>query len=125
MVRRTSSEAYQQIEADGLLSYRRWVTYKYLFEYGPCTANELQHKVKINKGINGAEFLMSLDKRLSELRNVGVVREAGQRRCTISGKNNIVWEIVPGALPVKKPEATKKRCPHCKGKGFLIQERLL
>ena len=88
MIRRTSLKAYEEIEAEGLLSRQRWETYKVLFHHGPLTAKQVTEAF----GITGAW------KRLPELRDLGVAEELGTAPCPVSGRQAIVWDVTD-ALP--------------------------
>lgn len=82
-VRRTSLLAYTAIKNNGLLSKRRWETYGALYEHGPVTASELCQKA----GVTG------LWKRLSELKQFGLVMEVGQRTCAVTGMTATLWDV--------------------------------
>lgn len=98
MTRQTSIEAYRQIKEDGLLSERRFEAYELLFHHGPCTAKEMMQFAKNEGTITNHIHLYSLEKRLSELRKMGCVAEAGERSCNVSGMTAILWEVT-GKLP--------------------------
>lgn len=109
MVRDTSVSAYHSIIEEGLLSPLRETVYKYLYEYGPCTANELVSMLNDHgKGITSRDFYAQ---RLSELRDRDVVDEVGKRKCSITGRQAIVWKV--NGRPPKKPVKKKRLCPHC------------
>lgn len=87
-VRETSAAVYHEIEAKGLLSAMRWKVYSFLYQFGPLTQNEL------NAGLKGSdEVAPSYHKRLSELRDLKVVRELGTRTCKVSGNQCIEWDV--------------------------------
>lgn len=87
-VRETSAAVYHEIEANGLLSTMRWKVYSFLYTNGPLTQNEL------NAGLKGSnEVAPSYHKRLSELRDLKVVRELGTRTCKVSGNQCIEWDV--------------------------------
>lgn len=88
-MRQTSIQAYQQIEAHGLLSRVRWVVYSHLFRHGPLTGSEL------NSQLGGVSF----HKRLSELERLGVVYTMGKRNCDVTGMECEQWDVTAG-LPV-------------------------
>jgi hypothetical protein len=104
-VRQTSIDCYNQIKANGLLSKRRFEAYEALIKVSPCTATELQNSMDYN---NGGRDCM---KRISELRDLGVIYEKSIRRCKVTGKNVIEWDLTD-KLPIKKenkPIVTKKQ----------------
>lgn len=107
--RSTSAETYRLIERDGLLSRMRLETYRLLYKYGPGTENEIREKSRAE--IKSWELLAGINKRLPELRSLGVAKELGKRCCSISGCICIVWDVtdqLPKA-PVKHAESIKHR----------------
>jgi S-adenosylmethionine:diacylglycerol 3-amino-3-carboxypropyl transferase len=107
-MRQTSIDVYNEIKNNGLLSDLRFKVYSSLFKYGACTANEL-----VKKMADSGDKLESRDffaQRLSELRNLGVIREVNKRKCEITGRIAIVWEVTNN-LPTeyKKPLTSKER----------------
>lgn len=96
--RKTSIQAYQQIKNSGLLAKRRLEVYSWLFDHGPATASEIENGMKRRHA----------NKRLSELRDQGVVEEVGQKICMVSGYEVILWDVT-GLLPkpFKKSSQTK------------------
>jgi hypothetical protein len=103
-IRQTSIDCFNKINAQGLLSKRRFQTYKALIEIAPCTASELQKSMNYNDG--GRDCM----KRLSELRNLGVIYEKKERKCKITGRNVIEWDLTD-KLPInlKVTDNTKKQ----------------
>jgi hypothetical protein len=77
--------AYRKIKAQGLLNNMRWAVYNALFHDGPATAKEL---CKDNPAIEDNGW-----KRLSELKDLGVVKEVGRRKCSITGQTTTVWDV--------------------------------
>jgi hypothetical protein len=103
-IRQTSIDCFNKINAQGLLSKRRFQTYKALIEIAPCTASELQKSMNYNDG--GRDCM----KRLSELRNLGVIYEKKERKCKITGRNVIEWDLTDKLpLNVKASDNTKKQ----------------
>lgn len=82
-VRQTSLAAYITIRDSGILSQRRWEAYSALYQHGPVTANELCQKA----GVTG------LWKRLSELKQLDLVKEVGQSTCSITGMTATLWDV--------------------------------
>lgn len=89
MVRETSREVLRQIEDEGLLSEKRARVYKALFKHGPCTANELYRKSDLKVKTTQA----NIHPRLGELRSMGVVTEVSERKCLITNRTAIVWDV--------------------------------
>jgi len=102
-VRLTSQKAYKAIRDNGLLSRMRFRVYEQLHNHGPQTGSEVNYSLRCGSG----------HKRLSELKELGVVEEIGTRPCRITGENAIVWAVndrLPKSLQttaVRRP--TKKQ----------------
>lgn len=105
MIRSTSSEAYRQIKVEGLLSKMKWEAYNILFQHGPMTASELLKKARETYGQKSLRD--NYQKRLGELRDVGVVSEVRTRACAVTGRNVIEWDVTD-RLPVKLKRETRK-----------------
>ena len=103
-IRQTSINCYNEIKRDGLLSKRRLETFVAIMKIAPCTASEVQHSINYHKG--GRDCM----KRISELRDRGVVYEVRTRKCRITGKNVIEWDLTD-KLPIdfKNPNKSKKQ----------------
>lgn len=99
--RQTSIDCYNEIKASGLLSKRRLEVYEVLLKITPCTASELQKSMDYN---NGGRDCM---KRVSELRDLGVIYEKRERKCSITGRNVIEWDLTD-KLPIKISIITKQ-----------------
>jgi DNA-binding transcriptional regulator GbsR (MarR family) len=81
------------MQDEGLLSKKRWEVYKALYASGPCTAGELFSKSSgLVKG--------SVCARLTELREQGVVKEIGLKKCSFTGNSVILWDVT-NQLPIK------------------------
>lgn len=91
-MRRTSTDTYKQIKEEGLLSRMRWRVYSALFHDGPATAGELDVQGMSRNNVAT---------RMTELRELGVVRESGERACGSTGRNVILWRV-SGRLPAKR-----------------------
>lgn len=103
--RQTSIDCYNEIKKNGLLSKRRLQTLEVLMKIAPCTASEVQNSMDYN---NGGRDCM---KRLSELRDRGVIYEVRNRECTVTKKNVIEWDLtdkLPGKVVNKKPTKKEK-----------------
>jgi len=95
LTRRTSIDVYHQIEAEGLLSKRRWEVYKHLFRHGPLTQREvtdqISHKFAAER---------SYTPRFAELEKMGVITSVGERACSITGRQVLIWDVTD-CLPTK------------------------
>lgn len=115
MSRQTSIEAYHMISSSGLLSTMRKKVCKAIAYNAPCTSGEA-FKWMLDNG-EYSNPLSQSRARVTELRDLGVVREIGTRPCNVSGHNAIVWELT-GDLPSGKVlKGSKKRdirlCSNC------------
>jgi hypothetical protein len=105
MTRQTSIDCYNQIKANGLLSKLRLRALNAMLYSSPCTAGELQSHIDRNQ----IQVKHSW-KLLSQLRDLGVIYEKGIRKCNVTGKNVIEWDLTD-KLPLKDkaPVVTKKQ----------------
>ena len=88
--RQTSIDCYNEIKANGLLSKRRLEVYEAILKNAPCTSNEALED--IYSGSHG------IGSRTSELRDVGVIYEKGIRKCRVTGRNVIEWDLTDDAI---------------------------
>ncbi|NJL25037.1 MAG: hypothetical protein HC902_07595 [Calothrix sp. SM1_5_4] len=123
--RQTSINAFRQIEADGLLSRRRFEVYEMLYQYGPMTLSQLTNAAykKLGHAFNSGNF----GTRLSELRSVGVAQELGTTKCPITGREVILWDVTD-ALPARD-QASKRlklveQIAKTRAKLLLLEKRL-
>lgn len=102
--RKTSIEAFNKIKQEGLLSKRRFEVYEALYTSAPCTSSEAIRNAKTTFGVFG------VSSRFTELRDLGVIYEKGEKKCTITGRNVIEWDLTNG-LPInfKNNNKTKKQ----------------
>lgn len=87
MTRRTSADTYHRIEAEGLLSKRRFQVYSLLYHHGPLTIAEACAQLATTVSER------SFSPRFAELRDLGVVDEVGERICRVTGNNVIEWDV--------------------------------
>jgi hypothetical protein len=103
-VRETSIQAYYEIAASGLLAKRRFEAYQYLFDLGgTASAGEID-RYYVDK-LNPGSYYKGLAKRLSELRDWGVIDEVGIKHDPVTNHDVILWSV-NGKLP-KKPQQQK------------------
>ena len=102
--RQTSIECFNQIKQEGLLTKRRLEVYEAIFMNAPCTSSEAM----INR-LNSSNVLSQSRARFTELRELGVIYEKGEKKCSITGRNVIEWDLTD-RLPIniKKSNKTKK-----------------
>jgi hypothetical protein len=98
-MRQTSIDCYNAIKADGLLSKRRLQVYESIFNYAPCTASEVFNDKNLKTNQSG---------RFTELRDLGVIYEKGERLCNVTGRNVIEWDLTD-RLPVNTKSSTNTK----------------
>lgn len=101
MSRKTSKEAFEAIKASGLLAKRKLQVYEILFDFGPLTAGEVFRR-GIDEGIWNNTVKGGICARLTDLRDANCVEETGERICSVSGRNTILWDV-NGKTPIKPP----------------------
>jgi predicted transcriptional regulator len=100
--RQTSIDCYNKIKQEGLLSKMRFKVYSALLSMGkPSTTREVYETMDVIK---------QEATRFTELRKLGVIYEVQNRKCTITGRTAIEWDLTD-RLPVniKNPNKTKKQ----------------
>ena len=102
--RQTSIDCYNKIKQEGLLSKRRFEVYEALLSSAPCTSSEAIRNAKTTFGVFG------VSSRFTELRDLGVIYEKGEKKCSITGRNVIEWDLTD-RLPIniKNPNKTKQQ----------------
>jgi hypothetical protein len=104
-IRQTSIDCYNKIKEQGLLSNMRFKVYEAILKKAPCTSGEA-FAIMTTK-----ENQISQSRaRFTELRELGVIYEKGEKQCSITGRNVIEWDLTD-RLPVniKNPNKTKKQ----------------
>ena len=100
--RQTSIDCYNEIKRNGLLSKMRFEVYSALLSMGkPSTTREVYQTMNV---------LKQEATRFTELRNLGVIYEVQNRKCTVTGRTSIEWDLTD-RLPVsfKNKNKTKKQ----------------
>ena len=100
--RQTSIDCFNKIKEEGLLSKMRFQVYSALLSMGkPSTTREVYETMDVIK---------QEATRFTELRNLGVIYEVQNRKCTITGRTAIEWDLTD-RLPVniKNSNKTKKQ----------------
>ena len=103
--RQTSIDCYNQIKEEGLLSNMRFKVYESILINAPCTSAEV-----LSTMLSKNSAITSSRARFTELRELGVIYEVQNRKCTITGRTSIEWDLTD-RLPVniKNPNKTKKQ----------------
>tara|TARA_B110000908_G_scaffold147429_1_gene179128 strand:- start:303 stop:716 length:414 start_codon:yes stop_codon:yes gene_type:complete len=99
--RQTSIDCYNQIKTDGSLSKMRFEVYSALLSMGkPSTTREVYETMNV---------LKQEATRFTELRKLGVIYEVRNRKCTITGRTSIEWDLTDKLpLNIKIYKKTKK-----------------
>lgn len=95
MIRQTSIDCYHQIKAEGLLTKRRLEVYEAIYNSAPCTSAEA-----MRGRINSTNVLSQSRARFTELRELGVIYEKGEKKCSVTGRKAILWDLTD-KLPIK------------------------
>ena len=103
--RQTSIDCYNQIKEQGLLSNMRFKVYEAILKKAPCTSGEAFATMTTKEN-----QISQSRARFTELRELGVIYEKGEKKCSITGRNVIEWDLTD-RLPVnvKNPNKTKKQ----------------
>lgn len=97
-MRKTSIESYQELVDSGRLKGVQAEIVRVLAEQGVAmSAGEVASRLRSYQ-------LDSVRPRFAELAKAGIVREAGERKCKVTGKQVIVWEFANGVEPVIKTQ---------------------
>ena len=119
MVRETSIEAYNTIKENGLLSERRWRVYDIVYTHGPIIGSMVADYYRKKYGRTSASE--TIRNRLTELRDMGSIKEIGKSLDHNTGMKVILWDVT-AKLPVKLDKKHKQDCPLCNGKGWIENE---
>ena len=87
-IRQTSIDCYHQIKANGLLSKKRLQVYTAILHNAPCTSGEAFATMTTKEN-----QISQSRARFTELRELGVIYEKGVRKCRITGRNVIEWDL--------------------------------
>jgi len=112
MTRQTSTEAFEAIRASGILGERTWQTYATLFKHGPMTQAECWQKIPLA----GSVPQRSITPRFAQLLRKGFIRylvdldlKPLKRKCAVSGKACMVWDVTDAAVPVEEAKQAVSR----------------
>lgn len=94
--RETSVQAFYNAVDSGVIRTRQEQVYAALRAIGPATANEVFEYLKEQRHL-GLRYDSNTRARFTELRDLGVIREAGSRPCRITHQTCITWAVVPSA----------------------------
>jgi len=98
--RQTSIDCYNQIKSEGLLSNMRFRVYSALLSMGkPSTTREVYSTMNVIK---------QEATRFTELRKLGVIYEVQNRKCTVTGRTSIEWDLTD-RLPIEIKSSIKTK----------------
>ena len=103
--RQTSIDCFNEIKANGLLSKTRLQVYLAILKNAPCSSGEAFATMTTKEN-----QISQSRARFTELRRLGVIYEKGIRKCRVTGRNVIEWDLTD-RLPInfKKNYKTKKQ----------------
>lgn len=119
-VRDTSKEAYKAVMESGYVGKKQKEIYSALYDHGPVTGGELHYRMNLSRNPSHSNVVT----RLGELREIGIVRELPKRTCSVSGHQAYLWDVT-SRHPEKPARFDRIKCPHCDGRGYVAQGRLL
>ena len=96
--RQTSIDCYNQIKAEGLLSKLRLEVLEAILHSAPCTSAEA-----MQGRLNSTNVLSQSRARFTELRDLGVIYEKGIRKCSVTGRKAIEWDLTDNLPNNTKP----------------------
>lgn len=100
-----ATESWHKIKADGVPSRMHGLILEAIRKHGPMTGTECYRAIERDHGL---KLNYNTRTRFGELRDAGLLDEAGLRHCTVTGKRVIVWKRGSG-----KPQAPVERCESC------------
>jgi DNA-directed RNA polymerase subunit RPC12/RpoP len=114
--RATSVEAFYAAIARGTIRTRRlqiWIALQAIqLRTGlAATCGEIFEYLKEEQRVP-LRYDSNTATRLTELRDMGLIREVGERPCRVTGQTCITWEVVPAAEYAGV--VTVHRCPTCR-----------
>jgi hypothetical protein len=78
--------------------------YKAIFHNAPCTSAEAM------EGFLDSENVLSQSRaRFTELRELGVIYERGTRKCKVTGRNVIEWDLTDNLPKDIEPKSNRKK----------------
>lgn len=92
-LRRTSREAYRVIQEEGLLGQAKRDCYDLLYRRGPLTAGQVASLAREEAGNASHARGETIRKRLSELKDLGLVHEMDVVLCPLTGHEAILWDV--------------------------------
>ena len=102
--RQTSIDCYNKIKSEGLLSKMRLKVYEAILRKAPCTSGEAFATMTTKEN-----QISQSRARFTELRELGVIYEVQNRKCSITGMSVIEWDLTDRLpIKIKSSNTTKK-----------------
>lgn len=99
MTRQTSIDSYNALKNSKALGAKQWHVYEMLYHYGPLTSNETAEKLRTMGVVRNKP---SVTPRFAELSDMKLIAAVGTRLCTVSGRNNVIWDVTNASAPVPR-----------------------
>jgi hypothetical protein len=126
-MRQTSTEAYEAIRASGCLGERTWQTYATLFKHGPMTQAECWQAIPLAQSVPQR----SITPRFAQLLRKGFIRyltdldcKPIKRKCAVSGKLCMVWDVTDSAMPVEEAKQAVTRLQRASARIAALEKSL-
>lgn len=124
MARQTSVEAYSTIKESGLLGKRQLEVYEIVYQNGPMTASEAFELLKQKSDLS-LRFDSNTHARFTECRDMGLLSEVGERKCKITGRNVIEWDVTANLpQPVSERDQLLRRIQFYENKIVNLRKKL-
>lgn len=104
VVRDTSLQAYRDIIDSGRIGEVQKMVYEGLYKFGPCTSSELYEHMSTGQNVQHS----NIRARLGELRDMGAVKEGNKRKCAVTSKTVLTWDVTM-QIPSKQCKKLSKK----------------
>lgn len=103
-VRDTSLQAYTDIIESGRIGDIQKMVYEGVYKFGPCTSSELYQHMSVGQNVQHS----NIRARLGELRDMGAVCELNKRKCAVTDKTVLTWDVTMEMPDPSKRKLSKK-----------------
>lgn len=124
MARLTSIKAYHEVLDSGWIAESHKELYAHLYEHGPLTSAEVF--AQVYKGDKKMALTQSRA-RFTELRDAGLFYEKGKRKCSVTGRTVILWDVTdkfPAKKRLTKIQKLKKQLVACNAKAMKLRRQI-
>lgn len=98
--RDTSLATYIDILKSGKISDMQKIVYEGVYKFGPCTSSELYEHMSLGQNLQHS----NIRARLGELRDMGAVSEMSKRKCAVTERAVLTWDVT-----MEMPDPSKKK----------------